>query len=478
MRVAEQKSQHNMDIRRVIFIVGVMVSGGFITMLNQTVLTPALPHIMADTGVSANVAQWLTTVFMLVSAVMIPITAFLISRFTTRRLFMVSMFSFSFGSLLCAVSQGFGLVLLGRVFQACGAGVMMPLCQTVTMLLVPRERRGTAMGIIGLVMALAPAIGPTLSGWMIDVFNWHAMFYIIALLGAADIITAFFVLQNVGEAGRPHLDILSVVYSTLGLAAFLYGCSLAGDGGLLHPQTLLMLALGIAVLVLFVRRQLTLQEPFLELKVLRHREFMIATIIVMILNAALICATVLMPIYMQNIQGLSAMQSGLVMLPGAICMAVLNVLSGHIFDKQGPRRLALLGIGLLTVSSCFFMLLDVGSGFVWISFIYTLRMVGMSMAMMPITTWGLNTLDNRQLPHGTAVNNTLRQVSGSLGTTLFVAVMTMCAATRADEGYIASNLFGLHMAFGLIAVFCGVAWVLTLFFVRQPVKYGTIRGRQ
>lgn len=471
----EGKTEQKPDLRRVIFIIGVMVSGGFITMLNQTVLTPALPHIMSDTGVTANIAQWLTTVFMLVSAVMIPITAFLINRFTTRQLFITAMLSFALGSLLCAVSRGFGIILLGRIFQACGAGVMMPLCQTVTMLLVPRERRGTAMGIIGLVMALAPAIGPTLSGWVIDIFNWHVMFYVIALLGAVDIVLAFFVLQNAGATSRPHLDMISVVYSTVGLSSFLYGCSLAGDRGLLQPVTLLVLAVGIGVIALFVRRQLALPEPFLDLRILAHREFMIATIIVMILNAALICGSVLMPIYMQNIQGFSAMQSGLVMLPGAICMGILNVLSGHIFDKQGPRRLALLGIGLLTVSSCCFMMLDTGSAFAWISFIYALRMVGISMAMMPITTWGLNTLSNRLLAHGTAVNNTLRQVAGSLGTTLFVAVMTIFAATRESEGYIASNLFGLHMSFGLIAVFCAVAWLLAILFVREPVGYGTLR---
>ena len=473
--MVEQKSQPIPDVRRVILILGVMVSGGFITMLNQTVLTPALPHIMADTGVTANTAQWLTTIFLLVAAVMIPVTAFLINRFTTRQLFIIAMLSFCVGSLLCAVSRSFAVVLVGRVFQACGAGVMMPLCQTATLLLVPMERRGTAMGLIGLVMALAPAIGPTLSGWVIDVYNWHIMFYAIALLSMVDIVLAFFVLQNVGETGHPHLDMVSVVYSTIGLAAFLYGCSSAGDRGLLHPLTLLTLAAGIAVLLLFVRRQLAMEEPFLDLRILAYREFMIATVIVMILNATLICGSVLMPIFMQNIQGLSAMESGLVMLPGAVFMGIINVLSGHIFDKQGPRRLALLGIGMLTVSSCCFMRLGPGSPFAWISFIYTLRMVGLSMAMMPITTWGLNTLSNRLIPHGTAINNTLRQVAGSLGTTLFVAVMTIFAATRADEGYIASNLFGLHMAFALIAAFCAAAWVLAIIFVREPVKYGTLR---
>lgn len=455
-----------LDMRKIIFIIGVMVSGGFITTLNQTVLTPALPSIMSEMGVTANVAQWLTTAFMLTASVMIPITAFFIDKFTTRRLFIGAMAIFAIGSLLCAASTGFAVILLGRILQAAGAGIMMPLCQTVTMLLVPMEKRGTAMGLIGLVMGLAPAIGPTLSGWVIVMMNWHVMFYVIVILAIIDIILAYFTLENATETGDPKLDVPSVIYSSLGLALFLFGCSSAGDLGLVNPTTIACLAGGALVLWVFVRRQLQLEVPFLNLRVLRHREFTIATIIVMILNATLVAGTVLLPIFMQNIQGYNAMESGLVMLPGAICMAAFNLASGYIFDKQGPRRLALCGIAMLSASALAFSFLQQGTPFALICIIYTVRMTGISLALMPITTWGLNTLSNSQMAHGTAINSTLRQVAGSLGTSFFVAVMTAFAAGRANEGYAAANLYGIHVAFDVITALCLLALVLTIIFVK------------
>lgn len=462
-----------MDLRKILFIIGVMVSGGFITTLNQTVLTPALPSIMAEMAVSANVAQWLTTAFMLTASVMIPITAFFIDKFTTRRLFIGAMSIFAAGSLLCASSGSFTVILLGRILQAMGAGIMMPLCQTVTMLLVPVEKRGTAMGLIGLVMGLAPAIGPTISGWVIDVLNWHIMFYVIVILALIDIILAYFVLENATETGDPKLDIPSVIYSSLGLALFLFGCSSAGDLGLIHPTTLGCLIGGVLVLWVFVRRQLALDVPFLNLRVLVHREFTIATIIVMILNSTLVAGTVLLPIFMQNIQGYNAMQSGLVMLPGAICMAAFNLASGYIFDKQGPRRLALIGIAMLSVSALAFSFLQQGTPFAIICAIYTVRMTGISLALMPITTWGLNTLSNAQMAHGTAINSTLRQVAGSLGTSFFVAVMTAFAAMRPNASYDVANLYGIHIAFDVITALCLFALVLTVVFVKPTSKGAT-----
>lgn len=468
-------NEQSMSMKRIVFIIAVLISGGFITMFSETVLTPALPSIMNETGVSTNVAQWLTTGFILVSAIMIPLTAFFINRFPTRLLFIGAMSLFAIGCLFCAVSQTFAVILLGRFFQAAGAGMMMPLGQTVVLILVPLEKRGTAMGIIGLVMALAPAIGPTLAGWVIDTMGWHLMFYVITAISVVDIVFAGFVLEDVIENTHPKLDIPSVILSSVGLASFLYGCTLAGDIGLGHIMTWLFIAVGVAVSAIFVKRQLNLQEPFLDLRILHHREFTIATIIVMIVNAALISGVVMLPIFMQNIQGFSAMQSGMAMLPGAFCMAVMNVLSGRIFDKFGPRWLAIGGLSLLTVSAGAFMFMHTGTPFALICVIYTMRMLGISMAMMPITTWGLNSLNNRVMAHGTAINNTLRQVAGSIGTTFFVALMTSFAALRADQGYVASNLYGIQISFGVAAAFCLTSLILTILFVRKPRQEATLR---
>ena len=471
-------ADYQKNFKKIVFIIAILVSGGFITMFSETVLTPALPSIMEETSVSTNVAQWLTTGFILVSAIMIPLTAFFINRFPTKRLFMSAMSLFAFGCLLCAISPNFSVILLGRFFQAAGAGIMMPLCQTVVLVLVPLSKRGTAMGVIGLVMALAPAIGPTLAGWVIDIMGWHIMFYIITALAVLDIVLAGFVLENVIESSNPKLDMPSVLLSSLGLASFLYGCSAAGDMGLLHVLPWFFILIGIVTSMAFVKRQFTLKEPFLDLRILKFPQFAIATIIAMIVNAALISGAVMLPIFMQNIQGFSAMQSGLAMLPGALCMAVMNVVSGRIFDKYGPRGLAISGLSLLTISAAAFIFMHTGTPFALLCLIYTMRMVGISMAMMPITTWGLNTLSNKRMAHGTAINNTLRQVAGSIGTTFFVAIMTSFASLRPNDDYITAKLYGIQISFTVITLFCLAALVLSIIFVKQTKSQGVIKMKK
>ena len=471
-------ADYQKNFKKIVFIIAILVSGGFITMFSETVLTPALPSIMEETSVSTNVAQWLTTGFILVSAIMIPLTAFFINRFPTKRLFMSAMSLFAFGCLLCAISPNFSVILLGRFFQAAGAGIMMPLCQTVVLVLVPLSKRGTAMGVIGLVMALAPAIGPTLAGWVIDIMGWHIMFYIITALAVLDIVLAGFVLENVIESSNPKLDMPSVLLSSLGLASFLYGCSAAGDMGLLHVLPWFFILIGIVTSMAFVKRQFTLKEPFLDLRILKFPQFAIATIIAMIVNAALISGAVMLPIFMQNIQGFSAMQSGLAMLPGALCMAVMNVVSGRIFDKYSPRGLAISGLSLLTISAAAFIFMHTGTPFALLCLIYTMRMVGISMAMMPITTWGLNTLSNKRMAHGTAINNTLRQVAGSIGTTFFVAIMTSFASLRPNDDYITANLYGIQISFTVITLFCLAALVLSIIFVKQTKSQGVIKMKK
>ena len=471
-------ADYQKNFKKIVFIIAILVSGGFITMFSETVLTPALPSIMEETSVSTNVAQWLTTGFILVSAIMIPLTAFFINRFPTKRLFMSAMSLFAVGCLLCAISPNFSVILLGRFFQAAGAGIMMPLCQTVVLVLVPLSKRGTAMGVIGLVMALAPAIGPTLAGWVIDIMGWHIMFYIITALAVLDIVLAGFVLENVIESSNPKLDMPSVLLSSLGLASFLYGCSAAGDMGLLHVLPWFFILIGIVTSMAFVKRQFTLKEPFLDLRILKFPQFAIATIIAMIVNAALISGAVMLPIFMQNIQGFSAMQSGLAMLPGALCMAVMNVVSGRIFDKYGPRGLAISGLSLLTISAAAFIFMHTGTPFALLCLIYTMRMVGISMAMMPITTWGLNTLSNKRMAHGTAINNTLRQVAGSIGTTFFVAIMTSFASLRPNDDYITANLYGIQISFTVITLFCLAALVLSIIFVKQTKSQGVIKMKK
>lgn len=457
----QQKPQKNT------MIIAVMVSGVFLAVLNQTVLSPALPSIMSDLNITASDGQWLTTAFMLVNGIMIPITAYFIDRFTTRQLFLSSMILFAAGTAVAGIAGSFPVLLISRILQAIAAGILMPMIQTVILLLFPREKRGTAMGTIGIVIAFAPAIGPTLSGWVVDQWGWNAIFLMIVPLSVIIIVMSFILLRNVGETTNPKLDILSVIFSTIGFGGLLYGFSVAGSFGWLHPVTIITLVLGIIFLVLFIRRQLALATPLLELRVLRSREFKYSTLIGMIVNAALVAGTIITPIYLQNILHFTAMQTGLVMLPGALLMGVMSPITGRLFDRFGPRGISIFGLALLTVFTAFFIFMDETWGFTLLCIIYTTRMFGLSMVNMPINTWGLNSLENRMIAHGSAINNTARQVAGSIGTAILITIMSLVSAANISAGPVDSTLSGIHAAFGTATALSAVALIMAIVSVKK-----------
>lgn len=446
----------------------VLVLGTFIAVLNQTLVTPALPSIMTETSVDASTAQWLTTGFTLVNAIMIPITAFLIDRFSMRNLFLVAMSVFTAGSALAGWGPNFPTILLGRLIQAAGEGVTMPLVMTELMLMFPVERRGTAMGIYGLVIGFAPALGPTAAGLIIDHATWHDLFFIVAALGVFIVAFSAVVLER-GEGQRKDatLDVLSVVTSTLGFGGLLYGLSVIGSDGF-GVGAAVGVAVGAVSLVVFFRRQLTMEKPMLQVRVLSNRKFLISTIIGMVVQGALMAAGILVPIYLQSMRGFSATTSGLVLLPGAVGMALLGLVAGRMFDKRGPRTLSLIGTGVLTLTTFGFALLGDSTGLAWITVLYTVRLLSLSLVNMPINTWGMNALDNSLMNHGTSVSNTFRQVAGSLGTAIIVSVSsaaTSAASSSMDELH--AGIFGTDVAFLVAALFCLVAFVLTLVFVKD-----------
>lgn len=452
--------------KKQIIMLAILIAGAFVTVLNQTLLSPALPSIMNELHITATEGQWLTTAFMLVNGIMIPITAYLISKFSTRFLFTLSMGVFTLGTVLAAIAMNFHLLLIGRILQAMGAGVMMPMAQTIMLLMIPRNQRGAAMGLVGLVIGFAPAIGPTLAGLIVDRYNWHMLFYIIAPLALLIVILAYFTLENVGETTDPDLDMLSVILSTLGFGGLLYSLSAIGSSGF-HAITMITLIIGIVALIWFFRRQLSLAVPLLEIRVLANKTFLYSTIITMVINAALIVGGIITPIYIQNIRGFSAFVSGIMMLPGAILMGIMSPITGRMFDKIGPRKLALSGLAILTVGTCFLAVMGENTSIYWLTFVYTFRMFGMSMVNMPLNTWGLNALENKLLPHGTAVGNTFRQVAGSLGTAVLVTVMTITIAFAPDPASVQANIHGINMAFACAAAIAGAAFVMSWFVVKD-----------
>lgn len=446
----------------------VLMFGTFVTVLNQTVVTPALPKVMLEFGVDASSAQWLTTGFTLVNAIMIPITAYLTDRFSTRSLFVAAMAIFTVGSFMAAVSPSFAILLIGRLIQAMGAGILMPMVMTVLMLTFPVEKRGTAMGLFGLVIAFAPAIGPTIAGLVIDNYSWHDMFFAISALCAIVIVAAFFAVERIpAKQSGLTLDKVSVLESSAGFGALLYGFSVIGSAGI-SISALIATALGVAVLILFFRRQLRLEHPMLQVRVLSNRTFLIGTIIGMLVQASLLAAGILVPIYLQNLLGYSATTSGLVILPGAVIMGAMGPIAGRLFDRRGPRKLALVGMTVLTVSTFAFAFLGDSTGVVYLTILYAVRLFSLSLVNMPITTWAMNSLDDDLVNHGNAVNNTFRQVAGSLGTAVLVSFMTL--GTNIGTGFtdaLHANIFGINLAFGVGALLCLIGLVLTFLFVKE-----------
>lgn len=462
--------------RKQIVMLAVLVFGTFVTVLNQTVVAPALPSIMDEMNVDAATAQWLTTGFTLVNAIMIPITAFLSDRFTTRRLFLVSMAIFTVGSGLASWGITFEVLLLGRLVQAVGAGILMPLVMTVLMWTFPVDKRGTAMGLFGIVIAFGPAIGPTAAGIIIDRATWHDMFAIIAGLSLIVLVIGIFALERGGETNKNvTLDILSVVLSSLGFGGLLYGLSLIGSYGV-SVDSAIGTIVGAVCIVFFFRRQLRMEHPMLQVRVLQNHKFLVATIIGMIVQGALLAAGILVPIYLQSYMGFSATVSGLVLLPGAVIMGAMGPIAGRLFDRHGPRVLSLIGTGVLTLTTVAFVFLGPATSLAWLTIVYTLRLFSLSLVNMPITTWGMNALSNELMNHGTSVNNTLRQVAGSLGTAIIVSVSTIATnVSQSTLGQPAANFFGIDAAFAVSALLCLIAFIMVAVLVKD--KPGEARTR-
>ena len=453
--------------RQTVMIVLLLI-GTFITVLNQTVVAPALPSIMNDMSVNAATGQWLTTGFTLVNAIMIPVTAFLIDRFPIRNLFLFSMTIFALGSLCAAWGPNFPVLLGGRIVQAVGAGVLMPMVMTVLMLTFPIEKRGFAMGLFGIVMACGPAVGPTAAGIVIDVANWHIMFYVVTVAAAIVAIITPFTMDRVAPKNpTAQLDIPSVILSTIGFGSLLYSFSIVGNNGF-GLEFALSFVVGAVVVVLFFRRQLKMKQPMLRVRVLENRTFLIGTIIGMVVQAALLSVGILLPIYLQSLLGYSATESGLVILPGALLMGIMGPIAGRWFDRHGPRVLAITGTLLLTVGTVMLSLLGPEVSLVYVAVVMAIRLFGMSLINMTLTTWAMNALPDDLINHGTSVNNTFRQVAGSLGTAILTSVFAMVSVSLIPlEGEMLAGVHGVDVAFGVSAVLCLIGFILVLIFVKN-----------
>ncbi|WP_026576319.1 DHA2 family efflux MFS transporter permease subunit [Bacillus sp. UNC438CL73TsuS30] len=414
-------------------ILAILMIGAFISMLNETLLNVALPSIMKDLDVSASTVQWLSTGYMLVNGVMIPATAFLIQKYTARRLFLTAMSLFLIGTILAGFATSFPVLLVARMIQASGSAIMMPLLMNVMLTSFPPEKRGAAMGLFGLVFIFAPAVGPTLSGWLIEHFDWRMLFHFVTPIAAIVLVIAIFLLKDKKKDVEIRLDFLSFLLSSIGFGGLLYGFSSAGNKGWDSPQVYITIIVGAVSIVLFIWRQLKLEVPMLNFRIYKYPMFTLSSAISIVITMAMFSAMLLLPIYVQSIRGISPIKSGLLMLPGSILMGIMSPITGKLFDKYGGRLLAITGLSITIITSYFLSTLTLHTTYTELILIYSARMFGMSMVMMPVMTNGLNQLPAHQYPHGTAMNSTLQQVSGAIGSALLVTIMSNRTKTHATD---------------------------------------------
>ncbi|WP_424346642.1 DHA2 family efflux MFS transporter permease subunit [Kocuria sp. CH-021] len=450
-------------------VIGLLLASTFVVILNETIMGVALPSLMASLSITAVAGQWLTTAFMLTMAVVIPVTGFLLQRLHTRPVFLAAMGLFSAGTLICAAAPGFGVLLAGRVVQAGGTAIMLPLLMTTVLTLVAPTRQGRVMGNISIVISVAPAVGPSISGIILSVLDWRWMFLAVLPIALAALVLGALRMPNVTEPRAASLDVPSVVLSALGFGGLVYGLSTIGEGAAAAVPAWAPLGVGAAALAVFVRRQLRLQRAdraLLDLRTFTSRTFTAATVVLGLSVTALFGTLLVLPLYLQHVQGLDPLATGLLLLPGGLVMGLLAPAVGRVYDRSGPA--VLLVPGTLVVSGALWSLTLTSeeTPVPAVLLAHVVLSTGLALIFTPLFTAGLGALPHELHAHGSAVVGTVQQVAGAAGAALFITVMTLGTAASGAPGVEAAAA-GVRAAFLCGAVISLLA-VVGSFWVRRP----------
>lgn len=449
-----------------------LIIGAFVAMLNETLLANALNVLMGEFKVEATTIQWLSTAYMLVVGILVPITAILQKWWTTRQMFLTAMIVFFVGTVIAAFSPTFGLLLVGRIVQALGTGLILPLMMNTILIIYPPEKRGAVMGIMGLVIIFAPAIGPTISGLIIDNLTWKWLFYLIIPFALLSILIGHKFLSNVSTVTKPKVDYLSIFLSSIGFGGVVYGFSSAGSAGWDALEVYGTISVGVIALIIFVFRSLKITNPILDLRAFKFPMFSLTVILMVVVMMAMFSSMTLLPMFLQGVLVMTAFTSGLIMLPGSVLNGILAPITGKLFDKFGPRVLMAPGLLLVAAAMFFFSRLGLDSSTGEVIAIHMLLMVGLALVMMPAQTFGLNQLTADLYSSGSAIMNTMQQVSGAIGTALFISVMssqtdnyleTKVTNPQDPQQLAAAALHGFESAFQLGMVLALIACVISLF---------------
>ncbi|MCM3539062.1 DHA2 family efflux MFS transporter permease subunit [Priestia endophytica] len=420
----QQNAAADSNIKALPIITSFLIAG-FIGLFSETALNMALRDLITGFGIHETTAQWLTTGYLLTLGVLVPISGLILQWFTTRQLFITSLVFSIIGTFIAAVAPTFSVLMIARVVQAVGTALLLPLMFNTILVIIPPHKRGRSMGLIGLVIMFAPAVGPTVSGLILKTLTWHWIFWIsLPLLIVALVFGAFF-MQNVTKPTKPKIDIFSIVLSTIGFGGIVYGFSSAGEGGGWGSSNVIFaIAIGVVALVAFSVRQVKMDKPMLNLNAFKYPMFVIGLLLILVCMMVMLSAMMILPLYLQTSLALSTFAAGLMLLPGGIINGILSPVMGGLFDRFGPKWLVIPGLVIVAGTMYGFstVTLETSTGF--IVGLHIALMVGISMIMMPAQTNGLNQLPPELYPDGTAIMNTLQQVAGAIGTAIGISILS------------------------------------------------------
>lgn len=457
-------------------VIAILLVSTFVVILNETIMAVAIPRLMESLQVSASAVQWLTTAFLITMAVVIPVTGFLMQRVNTRPIFIGAMILFNVGTLICAVAPGLAVLIVGRIVQASGTAIMLPLLMTTVMTLVPASMRGRVMGNISIVISVAPALGPTLSGVILHYLPWRFMFIVVLPIAIAATVFGGRRIENVGELRYAPVDVVSVILSAFGFGGLVYGLSsfgeAAGESGPIPGWAVLLV--GAAAMIAFILRQLRLQaldRALLDLRTFASRNFGVAIGMLAVCMGSLFGTIILLPIYLQHVIGIDTLQTGLLLLPGGLVMGLMAPGVGRLYDRYGTRPLLIPGSVIVAGVMWALTTVDQNTSVASVLIGHIAISVGLGLVFTPLFTASLSSVPRQLYSHGSAIGGVVPQIAGAAGVALFIALMSARQASLAAAGVapVEALTGGIRLAF-LVGAALSLVAVATSVFVKKPAE--------
>ncbi|MFD1038949.1 DHA2 family efflux MFS transporter permease subunit [Virgibacillus byunsanensis] len=452
-------------------IVVVILATAFLFSFSQFLLITAYPTIMNEFDVNATQVQWLTTAFLLTTIIFIPMTGYLSNTFTAKTLVVFSLSCLVVGTVIGGLSPNFDTLILSRVVQAIGAGIILPLVQAILLKVYPYERRGFAMGLLGAVVNVAPATAPSISGMIIDFFSWRSLHWMILPIVIGTLILAIFIMRNVLEKQEVKLDLFSIILSAIGFSFFIFGLSSISVVGFTDKQVIIPILIGVITLFIFVRRQIILSLPVLNIKLFHNSTFRLAMILVFINMMLLLSAETILPMFAQDVLETSAFLSGFILVPGTVLLSIVTIISGNLYDRYGGKKIILIGFSCTLTSLILLNTVGMEGSPYWIMAHFCLFMAGFGFTLMPLVTVSMNALEDADISHGSAIVNTVRQFGMTFGIIVLSTIISVTTSTM-DTSYEVGTYWGTTYAFIVMAVLALIGLTLTMF-ISEKKKINT-----